>query len=111
MIGLKPKYYAADGSPIENLGECSINAMLEDGTEFNTNFDVAKITRPLLSVHQMVQNGHQVVFGKSHSELLLMGGKRIPLRQEGKLYMLDVWAQIPEDLARTSPFVRQVAHP
>ena len=109
--GLKPKFYAADGSPIENMGECTINAVLEDGTEFNTNFDVAKITRPLLSVHQMVQNGHQVIFGKNQSYLQLKGGKRVPLRQEGKLYMLDVWSQIPEELAKTSPFVRQVAHP
>ena len=111
MEGLQPKYYAADGSPIQNLGECAINAVLEDGTEFNTKFDVAKITRPLLSVHQMVQNGHQLIFGKNQSYLQLQGGKRIPLRQEGKLYMLDMWCQIPEELAKSSPFVRQVAHP
>ena len=41
-----PKYFAADGSPIENMGECAIDAVLEDGTEFSTSFDVAKITRP-----------------------------------------------------------------
>ena len=111
ITGLQPKYYAADGSPIQNLAECSINAVLEDGTEFKTKFDVAKITRPLLSAHQIVQNGHQLIFGKSQSYLQLQGGKRIPLRQEGKLYMLDMWAQIPEELAKSSPFVRQVAHP
>ena len=109
--GLKPKYYAADGSPITNMGSCVINAVLEDGTEFNTNFDVAKITRPLLSVHQMVQNGHRLEFGKDRSHLVLNGGKRVPLRHEGKLYMLDVWCQVPEELARTSPFVRQVGNP
>ena len=109
--GLKPKYYAADGSPIENMGSCVINAVLEDGTEFNTNFDVAKITRPLLSVHQMVQNGHRLEFGKDQSFLVLKGGKKVSLRQEGKLYMLDVWCQVPEELARTSPFVRQVGSP
>jgi len=86
--GLKPKYYAADGSPIENMGSCVINAVLEDGTEFNTNFDVAKITRPLLSVHQMVQNGHRLEFGKDQSFLVLKGGKKVSLRQEGELHML-----------------------
>ena len=111
VSGLQPIYYAADGSPIQNLGECAINAVLEDGTEFNTKFDVAKITRPLLSVHQIVENGHQLIFGKTQSYLQLQGGKRIQLRKEGKLYMLDMWAQIPEELAKSSPFVRQVAHP
>ena len=93
------------------MGECAIKAVLEDGTQFNTKFDVAKITRPLLSVHQMTQNGHQLVVGKSNSYLLLSSGKKVQLRQEGKLYMLDVWAQIPVELARASPFVRQVATP
>ena len=85
--------------------------MLQDGTEFITKFDVAKITRRLLSAHQIIQNGHQLVYGKTQSYLQLQGGKIIPLRQEGKLYMLKMWAQIPEELARSSPFVRQVVHP
>ena len=104
-----PKYFAADGSPIENMGECAINAVLEDGTEFSTSFDVAKITRPLLSVHQMVQNGHAVVIGKDRSHLQLRGGARIPLRHEGRLYMLDMWVKVPIEIAKSSPFVRQVA--
>ena len=104
--GLKPKCYAADGSPIANMGSCVTNAILEGGTEFNTNFDVAKITRPLLSVQQMVQNGHRLEFGKDQKHLVFKGGKIIPLRQEGELYMLDLWCQVPEELPRTSPFVK-----
>ena len=104
--GLQPKCYAADGSPITNMGSCVTNAVLEGGTKTNTNFDVAKITIPLLSVHQMVQNGHRLEFGKTQSNLVLKGGKTIPLRKEGKLYMLDVWCQIPGELAKTSPFIR-----
>jgi hypothetical protein len=106
---LLPKYYAADGSEIENLGECSVNAVLENGTELSTSFDVAKITRPLMSVHQMVRNGHQVVFGEKHSYLQLKGGTRVPLRHEGRLYMLDMWVKVPIEIAKSSPFVRQVA--
>lgn len=106
---LLPKYYAADGSEIETLGECSVNAVLENGTELSTSFDVAKITRPLMSVHQMVRNGHQVVFGEKHSYLQLKGGTRVPLRHEGRLYMLDMWVKVPIEIAKSSPFVRQVA--
>ena len=95
--------------PEKTLGECAINAVLEDGTEVSTSFDVANITRPLLSVHQMVQNGYSVVIGKDRSHLQLRGGARIPLRHEGRLYMLDMWVNVPIEIAKSSPFVRQVA--
>ena len=63
----KGKYFAADGSPIDELGQLTVNAVLEGGLELQTSFDIAKITRPLLSVSQMTMNGHQVVFGRDHS--------------------------------------------
>ena len=105
---LLPKYYAADGFEIESLGECSINAVLEDGTELSTSFDVAKITKPLMSVHQMVRTGHQVVFGEKHSDLQLKEGNRVLLRYERRLYMLDMWVKAPIEIAKSSPFGRQV---
>ena len=107
-LRLLPKYYAADGSEVENLGECSINAVLEDGTELSTSCDVAEITRPWMSVHQMVKSGHQVVFGKKHSGLRLKGGTRVPLRHEGRFCMLDMWVKVPMETAKSLPFVRQV---
>ena len=87
----KGKYFGADGSPIDEYGQLTINAVLEEGSEMKTTFDIAKITRPLLSVNQISQNGHQVIFGKSESYIKLQGSnKRIPLRAEGRLYMLDM---------------------
>ena len=75
-----------------------------------TAFDIVNITRPLLSVNQMVANGHNVVFGKDSSYIQVAGSKHnIFLRPEGKLYMLDLWVKIPADVARSSPFVRQVS--
>ena len=106
----KGKYFAADGSPIDEFGRLSVNAILEGGTELATTFDIVKITRPLLSVNQMVANGHNVVFGRDSSYIQVGGSKkRIYLRPEGKLYMLDLWVKLPIEVARTSPFVRQVS--
>ena len=34
--------------------------------------------------------------------------KKIKLRKDGQLWMLDMWVQVPEDIARASPFARQV---
>ena len=108
----KGKYFAADGSPIDEMGQQTINAVLDGGTELQADFDIAKITRPLLSVSQMTKNGHQVVFGKDYNYIQLYGSRtRMPLRSEGKLYMLDMWVKVPIDVARSSPFVRQVSHP
>ena len=106
----KGKYFGADGSPIDEYGQLTINAVLEEGAEMKTSFDIAKITRPLLSVNQISQNGHQVIFGKSESYIKLQGSnKRVPLRAEGRLYMLDMWCKIPASIAEKSPFVRQVS--
>ena len=100
----KGKYFGADGSPI------TVNAVLGEGSEMKTTFDIAKITRPLLSVNQISQNGHQVIFGKSESYIKLQGSnKRVPLRAEGRLYMLDMWCKIPASIAEKSPSVRQVS--
>ena len=107
---IKGKYFAADGSPIDELGQLSVNAILEGGTQLATSFDIVNITRPLLSVNQMVANGHNVVFGKDRSYVQVGGNnRRIPLRPEGKLYMLDLWVRIPADVAKASPFIRQVS--
>ena len=105
---IKGKYFAADGSPIDEFGKLSVNAILEGGTKLATSFDIVNITRPLLSVNQMVANGHNVVFGRDRSYIQVAGSnRRIPLRPEGKLYMLDLWVRIPADVAQASPFIRQ----
>ena len=58
---LKP-YFGADGSEIANYGNCTVNAVLDDSTQMTTIFNVAKVTRPLLSVTQMASIGHTVFF-------------------------------------------------
>ena len=75
----------------------------------NIGFDVAKITRPLASVAEIVRKNYRVVFDTDGSFIEdKKTGKWIDVRQKGSLYYLDLWVQVPEELA-TSPFVRQVA--
>ena len=108
----KPKFFGAEGSPTDNYGECPVDAVLEDNTKMHTLFNIAKITRPLLSVTQMTTNGHQVIFGKDESFIKIAGSnKKIKLRKDGLLWMLDMWVQVPEEIARASPFARQVSAP
>ena len=101
------KYFADDGSPIDKFGGLSVNAVLEGGIEIATTFDIVKITRLLRSVNQKGGNGHNVVLGRDSSYIQVGGSKKkVYLRPEGKLYMLDVWVKLPIEMARTSTFVR-----
>ena len=110
LIKLQPKFFGADGSPIENLGTMVAMGTSEEGVEMKIDFDLAKVTRPLLSVHKMTSNGHKVIFNEEGGYIQVKGSStRINLRPEGRLFMLDLWVKVPQEVADSSPFVRQVA--
>ena len=91
---LAPKYFPAGGSPIKNLGTQTVKAELDNGVELTTMFDVGKITRPLLSVHMMIENGHEVKFPQKENSINLKGtNEKIHMRMERRLFMLDLWAE------------------
>ena len=110
LLKLDPKFFGADGSPIENLGSMVTAGTSEEGIEMKIDFDIAKVTRPLLSVHKMTSNGHKVIFDDAGGYIQVKGSNsRIKLRPEGRLFMLDLWVKVPQEIADSSPFVRQVA--
>ena len=107
---LAPKFYGADGSPIDNLGSLVAEGFSDDGHAMKIDFDIAKVTRPLLSVFKMTANGHKVEFTETGGTIQVKGSnKKIQLRQEGRLFMLDLWCLVPAQIAKESPFIRQVA--
>ena len=107
---LEPKYFAADGSPIAHLGSLVAEGVSDEGTSLKIDFDLGKVTRPLLSVFKMTSAGHKVRFDEHEGSIQIKGSSRkIKLRQEGRLYMLDLWCKVPAKLAASSPFIRQVA--
>ena len=59
---LDPKYFAADGSPIAHLGSLTAEGVSEEGMQLKIDFDLGKVTRPLLSVFKMTAAGHKVKF-------------------------------------------------
>ena len=101
-------FYGADASPIQNLGGQRVSAYNNEGKTIALEFDVAKISRPLASVAEIVKKEHRVVFDDVSYIEHKKSGIWTPLRQEGNLFFLDLWVQVPESLVK-SPFVRQVA--
>ena len=80
-----------------------------EGVKVGLDFEVCSISRPLASVAEIVRKNHRVVFDEGNSYVEDKAtGKWVALREEGNLYFLDLWVQVPEELA-DSPFVRQVA--
>ena len=104
----KGTYFAADGSPIDNLGSQEVKAKDCNGVDVKLDFDTAKITKPLASVYSITRTGNRAVVEEHGGYILnLTTNKMSPLKLEGKLYYLDLWVEAPETLARSSPFTRQ----
>ena len=100
LTKLDPKFVGGDGSPIANLGTLVAQGTSAEGVNMKIDFDVANVTRPLLSVF----------FDENGGSILIKGSnKGVKLRQEGRLFMLDLWVQVPAELANKSPFIGQVA--
>ena len=103
-----PTFYAANGSPIKNLGTQSIDAVLDDESKINVKFNVAELARPLLSVYEINSKGFVSVFGQDYAYLEnVKSGSRIPLRVENRLYFLDMWLQVPKSMTQNEHFARQ----
>ena len=95
----------------KNLGAQRVQAQDEQGQLLPLEFDIAeKVTKPLASVHTIAKTGNRVVFEDDGGYVEHKAtGAKTPLRLDGKLYYLDLSVQIPEQLARSSPFCVQAA--
>ena len=50
---------------MENMGEMELNLADEQvGTSFSSTFQIAKVTRPLMSVGKICDEGYKVVFNR-----------------------------------------------
>ena len=85
------KYRAANGAPIDNIGQ--IMALFQDarGRECGMPFQVAAVERPLISVTQLADAGHEVFFGKQGGTIRhTASGRTIPLKREKGVYVLEM---------------------
>ena len=99
-------YSGADGSPIPNVGERTIEAVTPSGISTKMKFQVCPVTKALGSVSKMVQSGHRVVFDSAESGegsyiQSKATGQKTYLREENGVFVLDVWVKPKQpDFAR-----------
>ena len=98
----KGKYASADGGVIQNLGECEMEGIGEDGTPMRLVTQVGdKVTNMLIAVRRMVESGNMVVFGANHQAIrklaacgkieknMIVGrnGRRTEIKDEDGMYV------------------------
>ena len=72
----------------------------QDKTKGGVVIGVWWVSRMMKTMVKTVKPGEIEIKGTS---------REIQLRQEGRLYILDLWCKLPAKLADSSPFIRQVA--
>ena len=96
----KKPFYGADKNPIVNLGNQVVAAICDEGHKWGTTFAVAdKLSRPLASGYEITQAGNELSVWKGSGHIKCSKtGVKTALRQEGKLWFLDLWVQVLKSL-------------
>ena len=107
------KFFAANKQPILSKGILSILGMTDQNNpaQIEMDFDICNVSRPLMSASKVTKKQNRVVLddepGCSYIEHKPTGEK-IPLRNEGSLWFLDIWVEMDEKDVPAQHFTRQV---
>jgi len=89
----KGQYWvSAKGGKIYNLGEKRIEFETDEGNKYVVIFQVADVTKPLLSAFKVTEKGNKVMLEKDHAQIVTGDGKKkTALRKEGKVFVMNGW--------------------
>ena len=86
---------AANGSRIPNLGQMVVAFENSLGAAGEILFQVAQITKPLVNISKLIDDGHQVVFDQRASYIVHKEtGKKMMLRREGGVFIIDALVEL-----------------
>ena len=75
--------------------------MSREGTIASILFQIAAINKPLVSVSKLVDEGYEVVFSEKESYILhVQSGKKILMKRERGVFVIDAFANPSEDFSR-----------
>ena len=103
------EYEVANGEEVVSLGErrCLLKFGERDATDkdaMGMTFQVVDVSKALLSVSRVMEQGHDVLFTmRGEGSAILVDGKpgqRIPLRHSGVSFELDVWLKLDAGFIR-----------
>ena len=90
-------YTSANGGRIKNRGQQSLPVELSNGTRSKALFQVADVTRPLVSVAAVCATGNVVIFGVGGGVIRnLESGAETPFVRRDGIYIFQLWIPPPE---------------
>ena len=85
-------YTSANGGRLDNLGQQDLPIALANGCKAMTTFQIADVSRPLMSVGKICQLGNRVLFGSNGGVILNLGsGQVTPFEKEDGVYVFTIW--------------------
>ena len=88
------KFSSASKHKLKNLGEQRILACTEEGEDMEILFQIADISKPLVSISSICERGNRVLFGRAGGVVINnKSGKQIPFYKENGVYVLSMWMQ------------------
>ena len=89
-------YTAADGSPLPNLGEQTLNVITDEGLETQVKYQMAEVTRPLCAVSRICDKGARVAFEANGGYIEnIKSGVKTEFARENNVYVLGMWTWQP----------------
>ena len=84
-------YTSANGGKIMNLGEQHVPVCLSNGAKTIATFQVADVSRPLMSVSKLCEMGNRVIFGANGGVILsLQSGETTPFIKDEGVYTFEM---------------------
>ena len=85
-------YTSADGGRISNVGQTTVPIALENGVRTTAVFQVADVSRPLMSVSKVCEAGNRVLFGKGGGYIMnIETGASTPFYMVDGVYVFSMW--------------------
>ena len=86
------KFSSASKHKLKNLGEQQIHACTEEGDDMEILFQIADISKPLVSISSICERGNRVLFGRVGGVVINnKTGAQIPFYKENGVYVLTMW--------------------
>ena len=76
----------------------------EEGVPCMVDFQIADVSKPLMSVGKICDQGHEVVFRRDGGVIRsLYDGTETRFARDKGLYMLNIWSPLPDGQGFTRP--------
>ena len=87
-------WWSASNHPIKNEGQKVIPFRTSCGKKRRITFQIAKVSKPLVSVNALNDTGHDVILSKKNPRIVCPNGEEIKLRAKNKVFILDMFVRV-----------------